>query len=196
MKGHTRLAVLGFLLTAALISGGCSNDAARTPAAPSPAPAPPAGPSPGPAVGIASDAELLALVTQGQPFTGYVPFPNVDIIRSGSSAHQPFVRVSMNETAFGALQNGQLPAGSAFPRGSIIFKETLAGAGGPAVVYSIMYKDPNNSNAGSGWLWAEYRPDRSVGYSISNRGGACTGCHALEQGPAHDFVRTFERQRR
>jgi hypothetical protein len=139
---------------------------------------------------------LLALVTQGQPFTGYVPFPNVDIIRSGSSAHQPFVRVSMNETAFGILQNGQLSAGSAFPRGSIIFKETLAGAGGAAVVYSIMYKDPSNSNAGNGWLWAEYRPDRSVGYSISNRGGACTGCHALEQGPTHDYVRTFERQRR
>jgi hypothetical protein len=167
MKWDTGYAILAIVLTASMTSGGCSNDSARTSTAPSPAPPAgpppsPPGPTPGLTGGIASDAALVALLTDQQPFTGYIPFPGVDVIRSGSSAHQPFVRVSMNQTAFAALQNGQLPAGSAFPAGSIIFKETLSGAGAAAVLYSVMYKDPNNSQAGSSWLWAEYKPDRSV----------------------------------
>jgi hypothetical protein len=28
--------------------------------------------------------------------------------------------------------------------------------------------------------------------SITNRGGACTGCHSLAQGPRNDFVRVFD----
>jgi hypothetical protein len=182
----TRFAMVACVLTASMIAVGCSDESARPPAAPSP--------SPGTTGGIDSDAALLALVTEGQPFSSYVRFPDVDVIRSGTSAHQPFVRVSMNQTAFAALQNGRLPAGSTFPNGSVLFKEVLTGANGAASVYTIMYKDRNNAQAGNGWLWAEYSPNRSVVYSISNRGGACVGCHSLEQGPQHDLVRTFERQ--
>jgi hypothetical protein len=58
----------------------------------------------------------------------------------------------------------------------------------------VMYKDTNNARAANGWLWAEFSPDGAVGYSVSNRGGACTACHSLEQGTQHDLVRTFERQ--
>ena len=65
---------------------------------------------------------------------------------------------------------------------------------GPAV-YAIMYKDSKNANAGGGWLWAEIRPDGRVDYSITGRGGACTGCHSLNDGPRNDLVRIFERQR-
>jgi len=41
---------------------------------------------------------------------------------------------------------------------------------------------------------AEYRPDGSLGFSISNRGNVCTGRHLRPQGPQNDLVRTFERQ--
>ena len=58
-----------------------------------------------------------------------------------------------------------------------------------------MYKDASNTLASDGWLWAEFSPDGSVGYSVSNRGTACTSCHQREQGPQNDLVRTFERQR-
>ncbi len=185
MNRTTSRAITALVLTASMVAVGCSDESARPPSAPSPATTD---------GGTDSDAALLALVTEGQPFSSYMRFPDVDVIRSGTSAHQPFVRVSMNQIAFAVLQNGRLPAGSTFPNGSIIFKEVLSGANGAPSVYTIMYKDRNNAQAGNGWLWAEYTPNRSVMYSISNRGGACIGCHSLEQGPQHDLVRTFERQ--
>jgi hypothetical protein len=136
-------------------------------------------------------------VTQTEPFGSYALFPalpgNTEGILSGSSAHQPRIRVSLNAKALGALQNGRLPSGTTFPDGSIVFKEVLANSG-VASVYALMYKDPNSSLAGNGWLWAEYRPGGGTEYSITNRGGACTGCHSLDQGPQNDFVRSFERQ--
>ena len=69
------------------------------------------------------------------------------------------------------------------------------GSFGATVTYAIMYKSADSRLAGNGWLWAEINPNGSVGYSISNRGAACTGCHSLERGPQNDSVRTFERQR-
>jgi hypothetical protein len=57
-----------------------------------------------------------------------------------------------------------------------------------------MYKDADNRLAGKGWLWAEFNPSGTIGYSITNRGADCTGCHSLERGPENDFVRTFRRQ--
>jgi len=145
--------------------------------------------------GIASDQALFQFVTITQPFASYGRFPSVDVLRSGTSAHQPFVRVSMNAMAFAALQNGRLPAGSEFPTGSLIFKEVLSSQSGAVDVWALMYKDRANSHAGDGWLWAEIRPSGAIVYSITDRGRACTGCHSLEQGPQNDLVRTFERQR-
>ena len=148
--------------------------------------------------GIGSDAALFGLVTQTQPFAAYTRFPNLaaaaDGVLTASSAHQPFIRVSLNATAAAALQNGRLPAGASFPDGSIVFKEVLTFDRVPTV-YAVMYKDRANALAGNGWLWAEYRPNGSVGFSITNRGDACTSCHALEQGSQNDLVRSFERQR-
>ena len=156
---------------------------------------PPLAPSAPGSAAVNSDAALFALVTQGQPFSSYSRFPAVDVVRSGSSAHQPFVRVSLNATTASALQNGRLPAGMRFPDGSVIFKEVLPTASGAPTVYTVMYRDANNSLAGEGWLWAEYSPGGSVVYSVTSRGGACTGCHSQDQGRQNDLVRTFERQR-
>lgn len=145
---------------------------------------------------ISTDAELFHLVTVEQPFSNYTLFPGADSVTSGtlngSTAHQPLVRVSMNATAFHALNNGRLPAGSEFPDGSIIFKQIRQGT--ETDLYAIIYKDPDNPLAGNGWLWAEIRPDGTPFISLTLGGRNCAGCHARELGPLNDFVRTFERQ--
>lgn len=148
---------------------------------------------------VSTDADLFTLITRTQPFTSYRLFPNADSVTSGtlngSTAHQPTVRVSMNAAAFGVLQNGMLPSGVAFPDGSIIVKEIRTS--GQTTLYAVLYKDRGNAVAesGSGWLWAEYFPDGRVAFSVTTRGNGCISCHSREQGPQHDFVRTFERQR-
>lgn len=146
---------------------------------------------------LSTDAELFALVTATSPFAAYPLFPHADSVTSGtlngSTAHQPLVRVRMNSTAFSFLQSGRFPAGGAFPDGSVIFKEIIIN--GRTEVYAVMYKDATNPLAGNGWLWAEYQPNGNILFSLTTRGSGCKGCHEREQGPQHDFVRTFERQR-
>ena len=158
---------------------------------------PPAGPSP--ADGIRDTAALFQLITQTDPLTEYALFPNAEEFTvgrlNGSEAHRSIVRVSMNARALGALQSGRLATGAQFPDGSIILKEITPRAGAPVTVYAVMYKDAGNPFAGDRWLWAEFSADGSVGYSVSNRGTACTSCHQREQGRLNDLVRTFERQR-
>ncbi len=151
------------------------------------------------ASGIASDASLFQLINVTDPFKGYAVFPNAAEIASGtlngSSAHQPLVRVSMNAKALSALQNGRLPAGTKFPDGSVIVKDVRSSSG-VTMEYTVIYKDASNSLAGNGWLWAAFRPDGSVSYSIRERGAECVSCHSREQGPQNDSVRTFDRQQR
>lgn len=155
------------------------------------------GESPKARYNLASDAELFEYVTRVDPFSGYTLFPGVDSVTSGtlngSNAHQPLVRVSMNAQALEALQSGALPSGATFPDGSVIFKQIISG--GQPTLYAVIYKDKDNPLAGNGWLWAEFQPNGSTFISLTRKGVNCTGCHAREQGPPHDFVRTFERQR-
>ena len=191
-----RLVGLSFAVLCASCGSRQESVAAPTPPAPSVTASPPGTPTPA-SVAISSDAELFALVTQKEPFGAYGLFPNADEITSGtlngSSAHHPLVRTSLNATALGALQSGKLPAGTTFPNGSVIFKDVRT-TGGTTVTYAVMYKDADNRLAGNGWLWAEFKPDGTLGYSIANQGLGCTGCHSLERGSENDFVRTFERQ--
>ena len=157
----------------------------------------PAGPSP--ADGIRDSAALFQLITRTEPLAEYALFPNAEEFTAGrlngSEAHSSIVRVSMNARAFGALQSGRLPAATQFPNGSVILKEIRPRADAPVTVYAVMYKDTDNPLAGDRWLWAEFSTDGSVGYSVSNKGAACTSCHQREQGRLNDLVRTFERQR-
>lgn len=146
---------------------------------------------------VSTDAALFALVTATDPFGAYALFPHADSLTrgtlNGSTAHQPLVRVRMNNIAFSLLQNGRFPPGGSFPNGSVLFKEIIIN--GNTEIYAVMYKDVGNPLAGNGWLWAEYQPNGNTLVSVMARGAGCTGCHAREQGPQHDFVRTFERQR-
>jgi hypothetical protein len=121
------------------------------------------------------------LSSRSGPRAGYSLFPNADEFTdgrlNGSEAHRPIVRVSLNAKAFGALQNGRLSSGGEFPAGSVVFKELRSRADAPTTTYAVMYKDAGSAFAGNPWIWAEFRPDGSVQYSLSNRGAACTGCH-------------------
>lgn len=158
----------------------------------------PTSPGGAPAGTLRDDASLFRLVSQTDPFTRYTVLPNAEEFATGrlngSEAHRPVIRVSFNAVAAGALQNGRLPANTAFPSGSIVFKEIKPSATAAATLYAVMVKETGNSLAGDGWLWAEYGPSGSVAYSVNNRGGACTSCHRREQGPRNDLVRSFERQ--
>jgi hypothetical protein len=157
-------------------------------------------PNPQPTLSVSSDSALFRLITRTQPFLTYPLFPNVAAettgTLNGSTAHQPIVRVSMNATAYNALQNGRLPAGAKFPDGSIIFKEVKR-TDRTTALYAVIYKERLNPLAEpqSGWLWAEYSPAGDTVISASRRGSGCIGCHSRDQGPQNDFVRTFERQR-
>ncbi len=145
---------------------------------------------------IESDQEIAELITVEQPFRSYTLFPDADSVTAGtlngSHAHQPLVRVSMNSTAFGALRAGRLPGGESFPDGSIIVKEIIMES--RVTLIAVLIKDRSNPLAGNGWLWSELLPDGTTVYSVQNRGEGCVGCHAREEGPGHDLVRTFERQ--
>ena len=166
-------------------------------ATPSPTPAPP---SPTPALptptpdGIDDDASLFKLISRDEPFQSYRLFPGTTEISSGrldgAGAH-PSARVRINTPAAQSLTGaGRLPNGGRFRSGSVIVKEITSG--GQSGLLAVMRRD--GPNQGAGWQWAEYRPDGSVVYSISGRGGACIECHSRQQGPQNDLVRTFERQ--
>ncbi|MGH9383347.1 MAG: cytochrome P460 family protein [Vicinamibacterales bacterium] len=148
---------------------------------------------------IRDDAALFRLIAQTDAFTRYTVFPNAEEFTTGrlngSEAHRPVIRVSLNATAAGVLQNGRLPSGARFPDGSVVFKEIRPTATASPTLYAVMYKDSGNSLAGNGWLWAEYGPTGAVVISVTNRGSACTSCHQRELGPQNDLVRSFERQR-
>ncbi|MBA3298163.1 MAG: cytochrome P460 family protein [Acidobacteria bacterium] len=185
------LVVLSIALAAVVAGVSCGSSggtASGTPTSPSP-----------PGSSIRTDAGLFQLITQTDAFGRYTVFPNAEELTTGrlngSEAHRPVMRVSLNGTAAGALQNGRLPSGARFPDGSIVFKEIRPSATASPTLYAVMVKDSANSLAGNGWLWAEYGPTGSVTFSVSNRGSACTSCHQREQGPPNDLVRSFERQR-
>lgn len=152
----------------------------------------------GAASALRDDASLFRLVSQTDPFSRYALLSNAEEFATGrlngSEAHGQVVRVSFNAVAAGALEAGRLPAGTAFPTGSIVFKEIKPSAAAAATLYAVMVKDAANPLAGDGWLWAEYGPTGSVAYSVNSRGGACISCHRREQGSRNDLVRSFERQ--
>ena len=112
----------------------------------------------------------------------------------GSEAHRPVIRVSLNATATGSLQNGRLAPGAKFAEGSIVLKELRSSATAATSLYVVMMKDSGNALAGDDWWWAEYGPAGSVTFSISNRGSACSSCHRRQQGTQDDLVRSCERQ--
>ena len=136
----------------------------------------------------ADDAALFALIGESG-YTYYVGTPGITA-GFGNSPHG-FERVRFNAIAKAALDSsGKLPAGNSFPTGSVIVKEVYSSATGSIILYSIMKKDPSSAVSGSGYQWAEIKPDGSVAFSTGKKGDGCISCHS---GSANrDFIRTFD----
>jgi len=134
------------------------------------------------------DNALFALVGQGG-YTYYVGTPGITA-GQGNSPHG-FERVRFNAAAQAALDTtGKLPAGSSFPTGSVIVKEIYSSATGSINLYAVMKKDPSSSVSGSGYQWAEFKPDGSVVFSSGKKGDGCISCHSAAGN--RDLVRTFD----
>jgi hypothetical protein len=131
-----------------------------------------------------SDENLFKEISE----TGYSYYQNGDILTAASASPHGAFKLRFNKIAQDALDaTGELPSGATFPDGSVIVKDVYNN--GSLDLYAIMKKS-TDANAGSGWLWSEYKPDGSVVYSISKKGDACISCH--NSGVTRDLVRTFD----
>lgn len=108
-----------------------------------------------------------------------------------SSPHDKFMRTNFNAKAFSALgSDGKLPVGGSFPDSSLIVKEVCSDAKGKLKLYAAMYKMPKASNAGSGWVWGEYKPSGSASTGAGYQGSKCISCHSA--GKQRDLVKIFD----
>lgn len=113
------------------------------------------------------------------------------ITAAGGNSPHGFMKVKFNNIAQQSLDgSGKLAAGEVFPQGSIIVKEIYTDVNGSLELYAVMKKDASATDAGSGYLWAEYEPDGKVLFSVSRKGDGCISCHS--QAPNRDLVRTFD----
>ncbi len=125
--------------------------------------------------------------------TGFTYYKNNSTVLASSpqTAHNAFFRVRFNAIAQAVLtDNGRLPAGGSFPDGSLIVKELYDSQAGSLQLLAVMEKSTGNSLSGANWLWAEYKSDGALGYSISKKGEGCTGCHGTAGN--RDYMRLFE----
>ena len=135
------------------------------------------------------DQKLLAEATAG---LGVWHRTDTITAPAGNSIHGYF-QIWMNPTALAALDaNLNLPIGASFPTGSLIVKSIHDTKTGPVTSYVVMKKDPSNANAGSGWVWADYKIGGEVNHSVSEKGGlgGCVSCHGGSTN--RDLVRSFD----
>jgi len=136
-----------------------------------------------------TDEALFDLVTNSGLF--YYKNNTNYIASDPSSPHDKFMRVHFNAKANSVLgSDGKLPAGASFPDSSLIIKETSGSQLGSLSLYAVMYKMPKASNAGNGWVWAEYKPSGSVKIGAGSKGTDCISCHT--SGKHRDLVRLFD----
>ncbi|HRC33281.1 MAG TPA: cytochrome P460 family protein [Bacteroidia bacterium] len=114
--------------------------------------------------------------------SGYTYYQNGTLLSGVSPSPHGSFKLRFNNIAKAAL------VGNSFPTGSIIVKELFVGT--TLDQFAVMKKDASNANAGSGWVWAEFKPDGTVTYSAANKGSGCIGCHSGT--PNRDLIRTFD----
>lgn len=121
--------------------------------------------------------------------SGYTYYQNGNVLSGVAPSPHGSFKLRFNSTATAALDStGELPAGNKFPTGSILVKELYSGS--DISLYVVMKKDPSNANAGSGWVWAEFKTDGSVAFSITKKGDGCISCHSGS--PNRDLTRIFD----
>lgn len=132
-----------------------------------------------------TDTELFSLITS----SGYTYYQGGSVLTSSPPGPHGSFALRFNSIAASVLDtSGELPPGGVFPVGSILVKELHAG--GEITEYAVMKKDPSGTNAGGGWLWAEYSPDGSVAVSVTSKGLLCVSCHSMT--PNRDLTRVFD----
>lgn len=120
---------------------------------------------------------------------GYSYYASGNLLSGVSPSPHGSFKLRLNATAQAALDGtGELPAGGSFPNGSIIVKEIFSGSS--INLLAIMKKDASNSNAGSGWVWAEIKPNGDVTFGVEKKGDGCISCHSGN--PNRDLTRTFD----
>ena len=130
-----------------------------------------------------------ALYDEMKDNEGYVYYANGSTLSAASASPHGSFKLRFNDIASQALDNsGELPSGQKFPPGSILVKEVYKGS--DLYIYAVIKKAPSDASSANGWLWAEYLPDGSLGYSINGKGSSCTSCHS--ETPNRDLVRTFD----
>lgn len=124
-----------------------------------------------------SDEDLSSLARAAGPWTFYKNRPDT-LLRSQVSGHsEARLRTRYNAVAAGQLDaNGKVRSGAQFPDSSLIVKELIVG--NTLERYTVMLKR-SSTNAGAGWLWAEYAANGATLVSLTAKGRACTGCHVL-----------------
>ena len=122
-----------------------------------------------------SDTDVSALARATGAWTFYRNRGDT-LLRSVISGHsEARLRTRYNSIAATQLDaNGKVRTGAVFPDSSLIVKELIVGDS--LHRYTVMLKR-NSSNAGAGWLWAEYAPNGAALVPITAKGKACTGCH-------------------
>jgi len=116
-------------------------------------------------------------------------YQNNDVILTpaGSSPHGPF-KLKFNEKVMSQLgSDGKLPEGATFKKGSLIVKEVYSGS--TLQLIAVMKKD-DSKYSGEGWLWAEYKPDGTAAYNISDKGNSCIACHSTSMN--RDLTKSFD----
>lgn len=137
---------------------------------------------------ISADDKTLFANATGSGFSFY---KNLDTIYdpAGGSPHGTF-KLKFNSIATAALDStGKLASGNIFPNNSVIVKDVYSAVGNLSLVV-VMQKSAGNSNAGSNWLWGEYKPNGEVVYSIKEKGASCTGCHGASGN--RDYTLSFD----
>lgn len=136
-----------------------------------------------------SDPDADSALYSETTTAGYTYYQSGNLLSGVSPSPHGSFKLRFNATALAALDStGELPAGSSFPTGSIIVKEIFSASN--INLLAVMKKDPSNSNAGSGWVWAEFNPDGSTAFSTGKKGDGCISCHSGT--PNRDLTRTFD----
>ena len=121
--------------------------------------------------------------------SGYSYYQNGNLLAGAAPSTHGSFKLRFNAIALAALDStGKLPTGNNFPTGSIVVKEIFSG--NSINLLAVMKKDPSNKNAGSSWVWAEYKTDGSVAFSADKKGNGCIGCHSGS--PNRDLIRAFD----
>ncbi len=122
---------------------------------------------------------------------GATYYVGTQVITEGLGGAHGFIKVRYNNIAASALDStGKLPVGGTFPNGSVVVKEIYSSLSGGLNLYAIMKKETSNENAGSGWLWGEYKPGGEVVFSAAKKGNGCISCHSLPDN--RDLNRVFD----